>query len=215
MRKIDKGIEPIELTEWKRSNPAGTYNDLSHIERKAIRFDCLREQFYLCAYCCQAINENNCMNEHVEARNIAPHRSLDFLNIVASCTTNRQCDKAHGSQALPLTPLMMACETEFKFKISGRVEGLTERAKKSIQVLNLGDTRQNNRSLIEKRKQLSDALLLTNGIDPAEGVDDDELLEMLIDDIKCPKEGKLEGFSPVAVNILQSWLNADYYAKNQ
>jgi hypothetical protein len=35
---------------------------------------------------------------------------------------------AHGSQPLPLTPLMPECETELRFKFSGRVEGLTERA---------------------------------------------------------------------------------------
>ncbi len=206
MRKINKGIEPIKLTDWKTSNPAGTYNDLSHIERQAIRLDCLKEQFYLCAYCCQSINEHNCMNEHVEAKDIAPHRSLDFSNIVASCKSNRQCDDAHDSQPLPLTPLIAACETELKFKISGRVEGLTQRAKESIRVLNLGDTFQNNKSLIEKRKQLSHALLFTNGIDPTKGIDDDELIEMVINDIKIPQAGKLNGFSPVVVNILEGWL---------
>jgi len=206
VRKINKGIEPIELTDWKKSNLVGTYDDLSHIERQAIRLDCLKEQFYLCAYCCQSINEHNCTNEHVEARRIAPQKSLDFSNIVASCTSNRQCDDSHDSQALPLTPLMTACETELKFRISGRVEGLTQCAKDSIRVLNLGDTIQNNRPLIEKRKQLSHALLFTNGIDPTEGIDDDELIEMVINEIKIPQEGKLNAFAPVVINILEGWL---------
>ena len=72
--------------------------------------------------------------------------------------------------------------------------------------MNLGDTEQNNRSLIEKRKQLSHALLWTNDIDPSEGIDDDELIAMLIEDIKRPRDGKLEAFSPVVANILQGWL---------
>ena len=101
---------------------------------------------------------------------------------------------------------MNECETELKFKISGRVEGLTPRAIETIKVLNLGDTEQNNRSLIEKRKKLSQDLLWTNGIDPEDGIDEDELIELLIADIACPKDGKLEAFTPVVVNILRDWL---------
>lgn len=148
------------------------------------------------------------MNEHVIAKKIASDRSLDFSNIVSSCTTPRQCDSAHKSQPFELTPLMNECETELKFKISGRVEGLTPRAIESIKVLNLGDTEQNNRSLIEKRKQLSHSVLLTNGINPDDGIDDDELIEMLVADIECPKDGKLEAYAPVVVNILRGWLSA-------
>lgn len=208
MRKVEKGIEPASFTSWKRAHSHSRYDDLTYTEREAIRNACLIEQFYLCAYCCQSITgeNNDCMNEHVEARNIAPNRSLDFSNIVASCTSLRQCDAAHDSQDLPLTPFMAECETELKFKLSGRIEGLTERAKESIRVLNLGDTEQNNRSLIEKRRRLSLDLLWSNGIDPSEGIDDDELIEMLIKDIKCPKDGKLEAFAPVVANILQGWL---------
>ncbi len=77
------------------------------------------------------------MNEHVVTRSIAPNRSLDFSNIVASCTTPRQCDAAHKLQPFALTPFMNECETEFKFKISGRVEGLTDRAIETIKVLKL------------------------------------------------------------------------------
>ncbi len=59
--------------------------------------------------------------------------------IVASCNTPNQCGDAHKSQHLPLTPLMTECETELRFKISGRVEGLSDRAADTIRVLNLGD----------------------------------------------------------------------------
>jgi uncharacterized protein (TIGR02646 family) len=128
MRHIDKGPEPPELTAWKRANPKGNYAGLSEVERQAIREACTSEQFYLCAYCCQNISglQDDTMNEHVEARRIAPQRSLDFGNLVASCTTPRQCDAAHGSQPLPLTPLMAECETELRFKLSGREERIPD-----------------------------------------------------------------------------------------
>lgn len=210
MRKISKteGSEPDSLRQWKARNSGKTYSDLTDKERQDIRAACLEEQFYLCAYCCQSISGNNhdCMNEHIEARQIAPNRSLDFTNIVASCTTLNQCDDSHKSQPLPLTPFMPECETEFEFKLSGRVAGKSDRAVEAIKVLNLGDREQNNRSLIEKRKQLVHSLLFINGVDPSEGLDDNDLIEMVVEELSEPENGKLEAFAPVAVNVLRQWV---------
>jgi uncharacterized protein (TIGR02646 family) len=207
MRTIKKGNQPPSLTRWKKSNPHGRYNQLTEDIRRSIRQQALEEQFYLCAYCCQSFKTlDDCHNEHVEAQNLNPTRALDFINIVASCNNPNQCGQAHQSLPLPLTPLMPECETELQFKISGRVEGLSDRAKTTIQVLNLGDREENNRALIEKRKQLSAALLWTNSIDPAEGLEDEELLKILIDDLEKPQNGQLDAFSPVVINILRSWL---------
>jgi uncharacterized protein (TIGR02646 family) len=206
MRTISKGLEPPNLTAWKRSNPHQCYDQLTSDIRRAIRQYTLKEQFYLCAYCCQRIEDHSCHNEHVEAQRLAPKRTLDFTNIVASCSTPHQCGKAHESQPLPLTPLMTECETELQFKISGRVEGLSHQATTTIQVLNLGDHEKNNRALIEKRKQLSNALLWTNSINPGEGLEDEELLEILINELEQPQQGKLESFAPVVINILRSWI---------
>jgi uncharacterized protein (TIGR02646 family) len=209
MRTISKGAEPSSLTKWKSTNPHGRYNQLTENIRRNIRQYALEEQFYLCAYCCQRIQDiDACHNEHVEAQNSNPARTLDFSNIIASCNTPHQCGDAHRSQHLPLTPLMAECETELRFKISGRVEGLTNRAIETIQVLNLGDYEKNNRALIEKRKQLSNALLWKDGINPDEGLEDEELLEMLIADLSQPQQGQMEPFAPVLINILQSWLRA-------
>lgn len=209
MRKIIKGNEPTSLSQWKRANPIGRYHDIDISLRHDIRNTCLQEQFYLCAYCCKPITNDNrdSMNEHVEARKLAPHRSLDHNNIVASCTTRNQCDNSHESQPLTLTPLMEECETELLFKISGRVEGLTDRARQAIDVLRLGDSEQQNRALIQTRKQLVDTLLFANGIDPSDGLDSDELLESVIEDINQPIDGKLKPFAPVVANILRSWLS--------
>ncbi len=210
MRKITKrvGFEPQSLTDWKRRNPHGKYTDLSTLEREDIRSECLEEQYCLCAYCCKSISvkDHDCMNEHVEARRIAPHRCLDFTNIVASCKTPNQCDRSHGSQPLLLTPFMEGCETELEFTLSGRVRGLTQDALETIRVLNLGDARKHNKSLIEQRKQFIYAMLLTNGIDSDEGLDDDELIESVIADISTPKDGKLEAFAPVVANVLRQWV---------
>jgi hypothetical protein len=131
------------LTAWKRANSHKQYTDLDVNIRQDIRGQALQEQFYLCAYCCQRIQDIRvCHNEHIEAQ----------------------------------------------------------------KVLNLGDHEKNNRALIEKRKQLSSALIWANGIDPNGGLEDEELLKMLIDDLSQPPRGPLEPFAPVVLNILQSWL---------
>ncbi len=206
MRKINKGVEPECLTQWKKSNPKSSYKDLEDKPeiRQAIRQSLLEEQYYLCAYCCKPLKHNeDCHNEHVEAQNTDPKRTLDYHNLVASCNTDKQCGKAHKSKQLYLTPLMLECETELKFKMSGKVEGLTERAKEMIDILNLGDNSDKNIALIEYRKQLINSLLRKSAIDKEE---DKETLEMFIEDLQHPTNGKLQPFAPVVVNILRDWL---------
>ena len=209
MRTIIKGTEPPDLTVWKGRNPHKKYKDLVGTEegkiiRATIRDYSLKEQFYLCAYCCQRIEDiDACHNEHVEAQSQNPRRTLDFSNIVASCNTPEQCGDAHKSKCLPLTPLMKECETELRFKISGRAEGLSDRAVVTIQVLNL-----NSPALIQKRKKLSNDLLFTNIINPDKGLEDEDLLKMLIDDLLQPQLGQMEPFTPVVINILRSWLQS-------
>jgi uncharacterized protein (TIGR02646 family) len=208
MRTICKeGSEPPSLTAWKKANPHKCYADLDRDIRQDIRDHVLKEQFYLCAYCCQKILDISvCHNEHVEAQRLKPKRTLDLTNIVASCNADKHCGYFHDDKALKLTPLMMECETELQFKISGRVKGLSDRAIDTIKVLNLGDSEKNNRALIEKRKNLSDVLLWKNGIDPGEGLEDEELLVLLIEELSKPRDGQLEPFAPVVINVLRSWL---------
>lgn len=219
MRKITKDQPPTSFSDWVSYKPANKnenqwFEEIYNQKRWDLVADLghhnAKEQYYLCAYCCVRITGDytDTVNEHVEARKINSSRSLDHTNIVASCKTKGQCDSAHKAQALPLTPLMDECETELKFKISGRVEGLTDRAKEAIHVLNLGEDEVSNKALIEKRKQLShDLMLYTHGLNPEQGLEDDELLQSVIDDLLTPQDGKLEPFAPVVVNILRNWLS--------
>jgi len=204
VRKIIKRNEPIALSNWKRHNPNGHYPDLSHVERQAIRDSCLKEQYYLCAYCCQRIDDKNSHNEHIQAQSVAPNQMLNFHNIVASCNQSKQCGDAHGSKTIPLTPLMDECETELKFYISGEVKGITTRATDTIKILNLGN---GNKALINKRKQLLDALIFMHSESPEElQLLDDELLQILMEEINQPQDGQLSAFAPILQNILRQFL---------
>jgi len=199
VRKITKGEEPKSLTRWKRKNPGKYYKELDCETRQAVRSDCFAEQFGLCAYCCKRINENNCINEHVIAQHIDSRLSLDHGNIVASCNTRNQCDDSHGSQPLPLTPLMDECENELRFRFYGKIEGLTGRAEQSIKVLNL-----DNRALRNIRKQMIDGLIFIHGSHPDEiELLDNDLMELMIEELgHVDDDERLSAFAPVLVNIL-------------
>lgn len=207
MRKIDKGMKPPSLTRFKRSNKTSRYQDLPPDERRLIRASCISEQYGLCAYCCQSITIDDAHNEHLEAQDHAPNRTLDFSNIVASCQRPDQCGHGRGTVPLPLTPLMAECETELKFYLSGLVSG-TERAMVSIKALNLGHTQESNRGLIGARKQMIDALIFDQCKHPA-GLqfEDEELLRIFLEDLKTPKATRcLQPFSPVLVNVIHHFL---------
>lgn len=211
MKKIRKTSEPTALTGWKKANPGKSkYDQLSDDVRRAIREHALQEQHYLCAYCCCLISsadKDKCHNEHMEARSINSKRELDFSNIVVSCNARNQCGTSHKSQSLDLLPVMHECETELQFMISGRVRGLSTRAVEAIRILNLGDSEKNNKALIDKRRRLVEAVLYKNGVDPTEGLEDEEIVEMLLHDLLTPVDGKLDAFAPVAANVIRNWIN--------
>ncbi|WP_447802289.1 TIGR02646 family protein [Pseudomonas serbica] len=211
MRRIDKGMEPASLTSLKRSNRTMVYRDLPPQERQSIRSSCISEQFGLCAYCCQSITVDNAHNEHLEAQDRAPNRTLEFSNIVASCEHRQQCGHGRRTRHLPLTPLMAECETELKFYLSGLVEGKTERARISIETLNLGHTETSNRMLVSRRKAMVDILIYNQYSQSASPDDlqfeDEETLKLLLEELKVPNaEQCLQPFSPVLINVIHHFL---------
>ena len=208
MRLIAKGQEPTELTAWKKFNPKGLYQDLQNskqgkLTRQAICQAAIHEQYGLCAYCCKQIDETNSNNEHLASQRSARNKTLDFANIVASCTTPNRCNQARGAKELPLTPLMPERETELQFRLSGTVKGMTERAIEAIKVLAL-----DKQAIREERKGLVDSLLYDNSMIPDDlQPPDDDLLNILLRDLQQPDEaGQLSPFSPVLINILRQFL---------
>lgn len=159
MRYITKKDEPLELVRWKRRNPGKRYRDLSEVERQAIRRECVREQYGLCAFCCTRItaSSRDAHNAHLQSQTDFPQHSLDWTNIVASCNNRATCGSSQGHATPPLSPLMPECETELRFHLSGKIsyestcdpEGETPRAKETIALLQL-----NHEQLRNKRKKI-------------------------------------------------------------
>jgi uncharacterized protein (TIGR02646 family) len=144
---IKKHEEPEWLTKFKRNNPQATYDSAkfkSYIS--LLNETLLKEQKYLCAYCCGKIDTNNSHNEHIEPRNpgkYVSNKSLDYGNIVASCY-GFQGEKTCGMKKANvydetkfISPLNPECENAFKYLPNGKMEGDTY----TIELLNLNSYR--------------------------------------------------------------------------
>ena len=205
MRQIIKvqGREPEELTVWKKANQGKRYQDLQAPIRQAINRAAIQEQYGLCGYCCQRIDENNSNNEHVISRQSDKNQTLNFSNIIASCKKKDRCNQARGAKELALTPFMPECELELKFYLSGKLEGNTIRATEAINSLGL-----DNRAIREERKNLVDELIFTEGLFSNElQLRGDEFLNDMISKLDKPDDsGMLLAHSPALINIIRGFL---------
>lgn len=208
MKRIDKGPEPNSLTVFK-SNPLLKYSDLNNgfeSIRVDIRQSCITEQFYLCAYCCDAISIDKCHNEHIIPQNsvAGENLTLDYdNNIVVSCESRIQCGHRKNNTLIALTPLMNECEIEIVYQLNGRMTHQTPRAQSTISTLNL-----RNKGLENKRKVLIDTLIFDYLEDQEIDLVEQDYLELIIEDLNEPdSDGKLIPFSPVLTRILRDYIS--------
>lgn len=144
---IEKQKEPEWLREFKRKNPGADYDSDNFTEhRQELKRELLREQKYLCAYCCCKIDMEKSHNEHIEPRhpkNGVSNKSLDYQNLVASCygfqgekTCGFKKENEYDEEQF-VSPLDIECEDRFKYYPNGTIEGDTY----TIELLNLNSYR--------------------------------------------------------------------------
>lgn len=144
---IEKQKEPEWLREFKRRNPGADYDSDNFAEHKQeLKRELLREQKYLCAYCCCKIDMEKSHNEHIEPRhpkNGVSNKSLDYQNLVASCygfqgekTCGFKKENEYDEEQF-VSPLDIECEDRFKYYPNGTIEGDTY----TIELLNLNSYR--------------------------------------------------------------------------
>lgn len=144
MLYIKKGKEPDWLIDIKRKHPKVTYDDkkFNNSENiKRLRAELVKEQKYLCAYCCRRINVDTSHNEHIEPRHPKgghSKKTLDYYNIVASCNDKNTCGNKKGNDYDSerfVSPLDKKCEGIFQYYPDGMVEG----SQYTIELLGLND----------------------------------------------------------------------------
>ena len=127
---IEKSEEPVFLSEFKRKNPHKSYDAKEFAPyRRELTKALVKEQRGICAYCCGKIQLKNAHNEHIEPRHPGTYeskRSLDYMNIVASCNTVGTCGNRKDNdydEELFVSPLNPKCEDTFTYYANGTIEG--------------------------------------------------------------------------------------------
>lgn len=155
MRKIIKDETPEFWAKFIKKHPGVHYDQLDKTDegkaiRQKIRKHMVTHQREICCYCCRSIDLEKAHTEHIKPRHHFPQFSMDYDNLLASCLTKNTCGMRKGdTKDLEnfISPLQADCEEHFRFFADGRIEGVTEAGKATIQSLNLNDY-----ALIKARK---------------------------------------------------------------
>lgn len=156
MLQIQKTKEPKNFTDWKRKfknriQRQPNYDDLSndHAMKNAVKMALLREQHFLCCYCCAQISEENSHIEHFRPQSKPEYSglSVDYQNLHASCTETKHCgykkdDKFDEDKMI--SPLTEESERSFIFSSEGKIEPVDdedEKANYTRDILNLNEIR--------------------------------------------------------------------------
>jgi len=208
MRQILKDKEPESLTQFKIANPSLKYENLKdgfESIRIEIRNACVKNQFFLCAYCCDRITLKESHNEHIlpQSHSLGQSLTLDYNNIIASCQSLNHCGHRKKNQLIDINPLQKNCETDIIYLINGKMTHKNQSAQSTINVLNLRES-----SLKNKRKNIIDIILFEYVEDiNTLALEDSEYLKLIIEEISKPDEhGKLEAFTPVIINVLNNFI---------
>lgn len=173
MRRIIKDEEPEFWKNYKRKNKNVQYDDLGRLKGGfKIRMDMhdhlISHQLFVCAYCCKCITKENSHNEHIYPKSRYPRKSMEYDNLVVSCTSTGEeqtCGMKKENafdEKLFVSPLEEQCESHFRFTPDGSIWGNSERGNYTVDLLNL-----NAYSLRKAREcvyaQCMDALRMVGG----------------------------------------------------
>ena len=162
MKYIKKRVEPQELGYWKakaKQQSVGVnydYQNLPDPPKGIVQDSLMREQGYICCYCCQRIATDTSHIEHLDPQNPAlknesdPDLSLDYKNMLASCGSDKHwpkhCGNKKGNQAIEVSPIQPNCEDFFSYTGSGEIRPQAnntvqqvQAAQQTIEILGLND----------------------------------------------------------------------------
>lgn len=145
--------DPDFWRKYRQKNASAAYNDLEGSDegilvRTLLREHNVKQQHYLCAYCCRRIETDGAhsLNEHIRPQGQSKFQkhSMDYGNIIACCQTEETCSAAKKNQYdenLFISPLDEDCEMHFSFGSNGEVFPESERGEYTINLLNLNSYR--------------------------------------------------------------------------
>lgn len=170
MKRISKGNAPDFWISYIKHHPSHKYADLDRTEegiavRNELRKYLAREQMNICCYCCCKLSPDKSHNEHIKPESIYNTLTMDYGNIVVSCTREKNiarftCGMKKGSdydEHLFVSPLNENCSSHFIFYPNGSIDSDTVQGKYTMKLLALHESK----SLKESRKIQYDTVYAT------------------------------------------------------
>lgn len=182
MKRIIKGNEPATFIKFKHDNEKAGINvhydtHLGEDERKPIKNALLKEQGNICAYTLKRISYETSHIEHLKPEELCRQdmkagretvSDLDYANMVACFPIKGpkgiSSDKYFGAIKKGQTwtndgqdyilPLLATCEQNFKFNLSGQIEGTTDKGRNTVKLLAL-----DHAILTEERKKAIESFI--------------------------------------------------------
>jgi len=212
MKFIQKGIEPVELSEWKalaNEDWQPDWENLQNPQKAAVYKALLNEQGYICCYCEQRIDKSTSHIEHFKPRETYPELSLVYDNFLCSCpgwkegkSTDPQehCGASKANwfdENLMVSPLESECEKYFQYTQVGEIRpnyAAPEQKAKAAE------------ATIEHCK-LNHAILLKMRDETLDGLDDltqDEALQLIKSYQQRDSKGQYQPFCTAIIYFLST-----------
>lgn len=153
MKLITKSeIEPNSLKEWKEKTRkykrgTATWKTFGNPDKTNFKEELKKEQGYICCYCEQKLDREDSHIEHFipQKLDVFSEYLFDYNNLLCSCQENlkegtpKHCGNSKGSNDASklVSPLDSECEEQFIHHNNGIIEGVTEKAKHTITILQL------------------------------------------------------------------------------
>jgi len=154
MKYIEKSsTEPLNLSDWKTQSrmfqrKTAKWHKFSKGKdgreyKKDFTKDLIVEQGYICCYCEQKLNINDCHIEHLIPQKLDEFSEylFDYNNLLCSCQLEiesgepRHCGNSKGSwydKDLLVSPLDKNCETKFIYTEDGQIQYTDEASRQTI-----------------------------------------------------------------------------------
>ena len=233
MKRIIKGDAPDFWVSFIKKHPKVVYKDLEHVKggpevRNQLRTHLSQEQGNVCGYCCSILSAPKSHNEHIKPEDSYQHLTMDYNNIIVSCTQKHHSDNSscgmekdrNYDEVLFVSPLEDDCEKHFIFNPDGSIDSDTERGQYTIDLLRLHESK----SLKANRRQQYNAVYnfcstevaeLCNGISNDTGEEyafAKELYQIFFDEMVVPEYfSKSNEQFPAYIDMLEYFKNQGYF----
>ena len=132
MKRIDKGLEPGDFSEWKETDKMSSRPNWNRVPQKikeSIHSSLLDEQGFICCYCDAKISKTDSHIEHFRPKKYRDLQ-LEYNNLHCSCQRNPiqgeplHCGHKKRSwfdESLLVSPMAAGCEDKFRFYGDGQI----------------------------------------------------------------------------------------------